>query len=896
MRQDILRSMADIKDATNAIILTHNIDFVFLQTVVMSAMKRCGHPTVTVFADAGCAADSFAHQYPVLNGLGIRYRVVPVAMDHGFRFHPKAVLLSGPDTAHLFVGSGNLTFGGWRENGETWVHMNVEEDSTAPFSAFRDFLWEILERVPLRDSVEAQVAEAFDPHTRAWASDMAEPALLVGRVGEGPPLLDRVLDLVGPSKVNEVMICAPFFDERGEALREILKRTNPTKARVLVQPERTTLIRKAWRSVSGRARLERVTFQHEDKEGNIREAFVHAKWYAFRRGKKILILSGSANVSYAALLTGGGVGNAELMALQRIPVEEFKEAFLDELTMPKEPVELPKSQPDKDGREKSGLRILAARYEAGLLRVAFKPTQVKVNELRIDDAPSRFELGDPGEIRVATATEPVMVTIVAKAEGGEVVEARGWVDHEHALKATSRGRSLSQTLHAKVRPQEWGVGAWAEILDVFGKHLRYLPSRTSKPKQGPNEKAKSNEMPEYTAADIFTPGYRLPSLPQFGAENIGSHDSRIRSLQQLLLRWFGIPTPDSEDQPEVPTQDISEQEIGENEGDELVDAAQILPDTPPPQPTPQASQQDFRRALRALDLVVSAMETPEFLKDRPPELLAADIRLASILLRVGLNEGWIDAETFFNATHRIWSAWFFTSEQTSGMGGLEVRWRESEDPDEFIKAMQSSSLTAALLAWALAIPFEGAGPEMVRFSLARVLAVARLPRLWDCDRDKIAEELSHILTYSSPDGDQAVIGEDALDKWERLLQQGHALRRLESVLRQNDLSHYLEMVPAGSLKSGDVLWQGPAGFCVVLSPVERKGMTPVFLLKLQGAHQPAKFAASSTLPIRALLKSATFHHDKLNKEVRQVLDNFFSEIAWTWQRQCPGRHAGVAGQ
>ena len=105
MRADLLEAISSAKDVTNAVILTHNIDFVFVQTVVLSAFRRCGHPTITVFADSGCATESFAHQESMLTGLGVRYRVVPIEMDPGFRFHPKAVLLSGEQAATLLVGA-----------------------------------------------------------------------------------------------------------------------------------------------------------------------------------------------------------------------------------------------------------------------------------------------------------------------------------------------------------------------------------------------------------------------------------------------------------------------------------------------------------------------------------------------------------------------------------------------------------------------------------------------------------------------------------------------------------------------------------------------------------------------------------------------------------------------
>ncbi|MCY4107539.1 MAG: hypothetical protein OXG11_00745 [Chloroflexi bacterium] len=165
MRSDVLDVISSARNVTNAVVLTHNIDFVFVQTVVLSAFRRCGHPMITVFADSGCAAETFAHQKAVLTDLGSRYRVVPVAMGMGFRFHPKAVLLTGAEKGTLLVGSGNLTFGGWRDNGEIWTLFESETDGSGPFRAFRSYLGEVIKRVVLPEAVEREVEEAFDSGT-----------------------------------------------------------------------------------------------------------------------------------------------------------------------------------------------------------------------------------------------------------------------------------------------------------------------------------------------------------------------------------------------------------------------------------------------------------------------------------------------------------------------------------------------------------------------------------------------------------------------------------------------------------------------------------------------------------------------------------------------------------
>lgn len=235
MRQDLIKLVETQGETTNAIVLTHNIDFVFVQLIVIPALRRCGSPTLTIFADAQCAAESYAYQSPVLVGLGKRYRVVPVGMGPGFRFHPKALLLSGPEKATLLVGSGNLTFGGWRENAEIWVRFDSDRDRTAPFASFRNFLNNIVAKVPLSGPVRDQIDEAFDGRSRAWAMDMDPPSGLLGRVGSGLDLLGQMAAAYGSEPVDSLVVCSPYYDPEGAALGKLLERFGAARAEVFVQ-------------------------------------------------------------------------------------------------------------------------------------------------------------------------------------------------------------------------------------------------------------------------------------------------------------------------------------------------------------------------------------------------------------------------------------------------------------------------------------------------------------------------------------------------------------------------------------------------------------------------------------------------------------------------------------
>src|SRR5689334_2495926 len=106
MRRNALSWLTDqVANAHHALILTHNIHFLFVQSALAVRLRHAGNPRVTIFADAACAAQAFGEQRALLDGLGIRYRVVPVDLGAARRFHPKALLLTGPERAALAIGS-----------------------------------------------------------------------------------------------------------------------------------------------------------------------------------------------------------------------------------------------------------------------------------------------------------------------------------------------------------------------------------------------------------------------------------------------------------------------------------------------------------------------------------------------------------------------------------------------------------------------------------------------------------------------------------------------------------------------------------------------------------------------------------------------------------------------
>lgn len=886
MRDDVITTISSAKDVSNAIILTHNIDFVFIQTVVLAAFRRCGNSSITIFADASCAAESFAHQAPVLTDIGVRYRVVPVNMSPGFRFHPKAVLLSSESKATMLVGSGNLTFGGWRENAEIWFRFDTEHDGVAPFQAFHAYLKEILEGIALPDAIKAEVDAAFDANSKKWISQEAIFGDLMGRAGSGPPLLDQMINYLGDDPVDEIHLCTPYFDEDGLALQQIVDRIPAERVTVLCQPERSTLTQKAWRRNSSSSTLQRIDFTRLGVSGENRSAFIHAKIYAFRRGNEVTLFVGSANCSQAALTMPGRAGNAELLAIRRMTSDEFTENIINELVITNEPVELRadvSGEFDEPDTLEKTIRIDAARFEAPDLLVAFSPPNLTVVACVIDSAdPSPFKLVDQGVLVASCGTSPKSVVVYAAIDGGVIESAPIWVDHELSLRTSSQGRNLADSIRVKVQPGAWNASGWTDVLDVFCKHLSYMPIRhvghfRRGQKRTPEEVLKENE---FTAADIFSQDYEYPRLALDGLKSCRDEDSQIQSTQQLLLRWFGVSNDT-----------FSEEEEFDSENEiltvEMVDKPEQLHISSAS--ADNVSERDKHRIMKLLSQLETAMLSMEFLAERPPDYLAADLKIISALLRIGLRNMWIDSAQLFKLTQKIWCSLFFSSETRKDIGWLEHRLRTSDDMREFIQEMRSAELSAALVGWKLAMAYENITPEAVSFELAAVLSVARVPWLWyGGEPEEIAGELNALLSYtsSSVEGREA-LAQKAEEEWALLLQRGHALHLLETAASSLSLNEIRDRISNEHLQKGDLLWQGTAGFCVVCQGASRTDDI-VKVIKLQNAGEEATFRGPYTIPLKALLDASVVplseHFDDAPRKVLYEFIRDLSQVFVSWSR------------
>ena len=199
---------------------------------------------------------------------------------------------------------------------------------------------------------------------------------------------------------------------------------------------------------------------------------------------------------------------------------------------------------------------------------------------------------------------------------------------------------------------------------------------------------------------------------------------------------------------------------------------------------------------------------------------------------------------------------FFTSPYNSSCGWLEYRFLTSEDQGEFLKKLVSPKLTAALIAWVLAIPDEISSLNQIRFYLAKILSVARLPWLWHSDNhDDVDKELAGLFISSTGNPDDNYWANVQYRRL-NLIRNGNALRILENKLSGKTPGNLKDQLLQMEVKSGDLLWQGVNGLCIATEDFRRgKGNTVILYLQRfkKDNFNNDKISAAYAIPVKALI-------------------------------------------
>ena len=314
----------------HALFTTYTIDLEFFEHQVWSPLpETCRN--VVVLADEERFLDACQREAPrrLVSHLNRRYVV------DGLRFpgaaHAKVVLLTNEEQGRLLVGSGNLGPKGWVRGGEVFTEYDYDgKDASAlpPFLAVRDLLSGLLEQERVvgitRERVEMLLSET--PWLYGAGSAQRPPV----RHNLTQTFLDQLVEVVDNRPVAELRVLSPFYDPAATALSALLDALQPAVADIYVEPKCTSVdpdrlveIRDA-RGAECRV----LPFKREGCD------YVHAKAYLAKMDHGDVLLTGSPNLSRAAMLNLASGANLEVASLLEGVRGEFDYLFDELLAAP----------------------------------------------------------------------------------------------------------------------------------------------------------------------------------------------------------------------------------------------------------------------------------------------------------------------------------------------------------------------------------------------------------------------------------------------------------------------------------------------------------------------------------------------------------------------------------
>lgn len=381
------------------------------------------------------------------------------------RFHPKSYLSVRAGSATLMVGSGNLSIDGIDAGREVFTAFRSGGPvGDAAIATWRGWMRRLVGAVG-----DTLLAERFaDLEHRLPKPD--GPAAVVDsplwhNLDEplGPRFCATVATATAAEDVDELVATAPFFDEQGEALLSVVRALHPAVVRLYTTS--TT-------SVAGAHLLARLADASCDVEVFAYEPdrFTHAKLLGVTAGDRGWLLSGSANLSRAALTLPPGPANIELAVFAALPADTLRAAYLPPAV---DVVRLDLQQLatltyDTDGAAASAFPARLHRasiVDDGCVQVTATPTPA--NGWVLADHHRRAHL-DPGHGGLAATAEPLDGPLV-RLEDSDGAVMSNWVVLED-LEALARTLAAAQS-GASSRPTEL---TGADLETPLGQALLYL--------------------------------------------------------------------------------------------------------------------------------------------------------------------------------------------------------------------------------------------------------------------------------------------------------------------------------------------------------------------------------------------------------------------------------------
>ncbi|MDB4285471.1 phospholipase D-like domain-containing protein [bacterium] len=289
--------------------LTYSFNPLFFERIVLPELWAGETGDVLVVADANQLKNSLQRWEGQLRYLGRRYQLVK-AMHYG-AFHPKIMVRLGQEEALIWIGSGNISDGGWGENREIGSAWQVGVDHKDDGKWLGSLLNQVQEICP---SLHIDlIGEALHQDWLKPSNEMKKNDGPI-RISYGNKTLSRILlDSWEGRSFHSVRILTGSTDSKAAFVNWLGKNFGITRAKIFVDEENSSFVEK-----------DLLTSPMDiDVVHEAGSPPMHAKLYWFDGEDGPAAIMGSANCSAAAwLVPPAHGGNIEAISIYDNPKEK----------------------------------------------------------------------------------------------------------------------------------------------------------------------------------------------------------------------------------------------------------------------------------------------------------------------------------------------------------------------------------------------------------------------------------------------------------------------------------------------------------------------------------------------------------------------------------------------
>lgn len=522
---------------SRAFFTTYSLSLSFFESVILDSIVRNNTRSVTILADvAGVrgAMEEYGAQ-----AAGRMYDVEPVAVLHGC-FHPKLLVLTLETEAHVLVGSGNLTFGGWGTNLECLEHLHVSFASRA-INDLAGFLEKLSDTPRARHAARQECKDvAADLRQRIAGRKLDGSLRILHNLNTS--ILEQIVGVVQElGGALSLTLASPFFD--GIAVPQLCERLGLESAFIHVHDGGSVAGSAGSNWPTGAAGV--VVPIALDMLNEVTKRPLHAKLFEIRCQQGRLLISGSANATHAGLGFGGNVELCVLRVEQAslsgwaysasqvpalTPVQEFEDLELSSMAVLRATLVVDRLDGTVFGAFPSGRAKALRRDGVDWLEVG--TTTI---------SPGGHFLLQATSLRYSSWSGQVILRLVS--ELGQL--AQGFVSLPESRDIARRLGSAASSFFGLLQ----GTGTPADIaaiMEFFYKNPDALPTGTVGSGGGDHSHTQNGDASINIAQLLGGMGAAQSSVPAVNNQ----HHSWIAFMQMILSRFAEIRSPLEEDLPE----------------------------------------------------------------------------------------------------------------------------------------------------------------------------------------------------------------------------------------------------------------------------------------------------------------------------------------------------------